>query len=167
MLTAQRRGSIEMMRWDQVDLERRLWSIPAFSMKSGRAHDVPLSDPAIAELKQMPRLGGPYVFGIRSDGLNPYAGASNGMEGLRVQLYGKEWCQSGQGDWRTHDLRRTAVTLAQREGCSIEEIRALTQHRTPGVIGVYARHAYADEKRQVVDKIATRIAPVLASLSPV
>lgn len=164
LLTAQRRGSIEVMRWNEVDFTRKLWSIPASNMKSGRAHDVPLSDLALAELRGMPELGGPYVFGVGSDGTRPFAGASNGMEGLRVQLYGKEWRASGQGDWRVHDLRRTAVTLAQREGCSIEEIRALTQHRTPGVIGVYARHAYADEKRKVVDKIACCVTAVLSKL---
>lgn len=162
VLTAQRRGSIEAMRWDQLDLENRLWCIPASSMKSGRPHDVPLSDLAMAELERMPKLRGSYVFGVGSDGQKPYGGASNGMEGLRVQLYGKEWRQTGQGDWRTHDLRRTAVTLAQREGCSIEEIRALTQHRTPGVIGVYARHAYSSEKRVVVDKIEAQIRRVLS-----
>jgi integrase len=85
------------------------------------------------------------------------------MDGLRSQLYSKYWCETGQGDWCTHDLRRTAVTLAQREGCSIEEIRALTQHRIPGVIGVYARHAYTHEKQKVVDRIGDRVAGILSS----
>jgi len=161
LLTAQRRGSIEQMRRDQIDLAARIWSIPASGMKSGRAHDVPLSDRAIAELRAIPPLAGPYVFGVGSDGWKRYAGASNGMDGLRTQLYGKDWRETGQGDWRTHDLRRTAVTLAQRLGCSIEEIRALTQHRIPGVIGVYARHAYTEEKRRVVDRIAGQVAGML------
>ncbi len=161
LLTAQRRGSIGQMRRDQIDFAARLWSIPAAGMKSGRAHDVPLSDLAIAELSAIPALSGPYVFGVGSDGWKPYGGASNGMDGLRTQLYGKDWRETGQGDWRTHDLRRTAVTLAQREGCSIEEIRALTQHRIPGVIGVYARHAYTQEKREVVNAIARRVLLIL------
>jgi hypothetical protein len=54
-------------------------------------------------------------------------------------------------------LRRTTVTLAQREGCSIEEIRAPTQHRIPGVIGLYALHAYTQEKWKVVNAIAQRV----------
>ncbi|MEZ6030752.1 MAG: integrase family protein [Hyphomonadaceae bacterium] len=161
LLTAQRRGSIEQMRRDQIDFAARIWSIPATGMKSGRAHDVPLSDLAIVEINAIPPLAGPYVFGIGSDGWKPYAGASNGMDGLRIQLYGKDWRGTGQGDWRTHDLRRTAVTLAQREGCSIEEIRALTQHRIPGVIGVYARHAYTHEKRKVVESLARRLTAIV------
>jgi integrase len=164
LLTAQRLGSVEAMRRDQIDTAAKLWSIPAASMKSGRPHDVPLSDLALAELAVMPPLAGPFVFGVGSAGWKSYAGASNGMDGLRKDLYGKDWRETGLGDWRTHDLRRTAVTLAQREGCSIEEIRALTQHRIPGVIGVYARHAYTEEKRKVVDSIAMRLSRIAAAV---
>jgi integrase len=64
-------------------------------------------------------------------------------------------------DWRLHDLRRTAVTLAQRGGAGIDEIKALTQHKVAGVIGVYARHGYESEKRQVVDLVEMQIANIL------
>ena len=39
--------------------------------------------------------------------------------------------------------------------------RALTQHKLPGVIGVYARHTYEDEKREVVAAIGRQIARVI------
>ena len=65
-------------------------------------------------------------------------------------------------DWRLHDLRRTAVTLAQRGGASIDEIRSLTQHKVPGVIGVYARHQYWDERRQVVTVIDSELSQILS-----
>lgn len=149
LLTAQRKASIEAMRWDAIDLDAGVWTIPAADMKSARLHTVPLSRMALGVLESRLRLAGPYVFGVGSDGAKPYAGASNGMEGLRRQL--------GDPDWRLHDLRRTAVTLAQRGGCSVEAIRALTQHKMAGVIGVYARHAYAQEKRAVVAAIAREV----------
>lgn len=153
LLTAQRRGSVEAMRWVDIDFDRLVWTIPASNMKSGKLHEVPLSELAIAEIQRMQRLNGPFIFGVGSNGARPYAGASNGMEGLRRQL--------GQPDWRIHDLRRTAVTLAQRGGAAIEEIRALTQHKTPGVIGVYARHAYAEEKRKVVEIINDKVSDIV------
>ena len=71
------------------------------------------------------------------------------MEGLRRAL--------GGSDWRLHDVRRTAVTLAQRQGCSLDAVRALTQHKSAGVIGVYARHAFEDEKRMVTEAIAEAV----------
>jgi hypothetical protein len=65
------------------------------------------------------------------------------------------------GDWRPHDLRRTAVTLAQRAGCPLDAIPALPQRKTAGVIGVSARHAHEDEKRLVVTAIADQVKRIL------
>ena len=155
LLTAQRRGSVEAMRWQDIDAARAIWTVPGPNMKSSRVHDVPLSNLAMGELTKLNRMAGPYVFGVGSQGEKPYGGASNGMEHLRRQL--------GSPDWRLHDLRRTAVTLAQRGGCAIEEIRALSQHKVPGLIGVYARHAYTDEKRRVAGVIASEIGRCLDS----
>ncbi len=153
LLTAQRKGSVEAMRWDDLDLDRAKWTIPGKDMKSGKLHVVPLSGTVIDLLDRWPRLKGPYVFGIRSDGNKPYAGSSNGMAGLRRAL--------GNPDWRLHDLRRTAVTLAQRHGCKTEDIKAVTQHKPSGVIGIYARHGFEDEKKVVVEAIADEIASAI------
>ena len=149
LLTAQRKRSLEAMRWDALDLEKATWTIPADDMKSGKLHVVPLSAPALAILRDWPRLSGPYVFGVGSDGRRPFEGSSKGMEGLRRQC--------GDADFRLHDLRRTAVTLAQRGGCGVDAIKALTQHKTTGVVGIYARHGYEDEKRAVVAAIAAEV----------
>lgn len=162
LLTAQRRGSIEALRWMDVDIPRRIWTVPAQSMKSGRLHEVPLSDLALDLLARLPRLGA-YVFGIGSGGARPYNGSSNGMDSLRRQILGADWREQGLAAWRLHDVRRTAVTIAQRGGAMVEEIRALTQHKTPGVIGVYARHSYADEKRRVVGIIEAQLRSILAA----
>ena len=50
ILTAARSGNARTVLWHDVDLERREWRIPASRMKSGVAHRVPLSDPAVAVL---------------------------------------------------------------------------------------------------------------------
>lgn len=36
------------MKWDEVDLAQKLWTIPAARMKSGRTHEVPLALEALA-----------------------------------------------------------------------------------------------------------------------
>lgn len=48
ILTAARSGEIRLGTWNEIDLENRLWTIPAERMKAGREHVVPLSDAAIA-----------------------------------------------------------------------------------------------------------------------
>jgi integrase len=47
ILTAARSGEIRLASWSEVDLDTKLWTIPAARMKAGRAHVVPLSQPAI------------------------------------------------------------------------------------------------------------------------
>lgn len=62
-LAAARSGEVRGMTWDEVDLEARLWVVPAIRMKMGKEHRVPLTDEAVAVLRALPRLeGSPYVF---------------------------------------------------------------------------------------------------------
>ncbi len=63
ILSAVRTGEALAARWEEIDLEGRVWTIPAERMKAKREHRVPLSDQAAALLKRLPSLGGsPYVF---------------------------------------------------------------------------------------------------------
>ncbi len=63
ILTATRSGEVRGAKWDEVDLEARVWSIPPERMKSGCEHRVPLSDDAVTLLRNLPRFeGSPYVF---------------------------------------------------------------------------------------------------------
>ncbi len=63
ILTAARSGEVRGATWDEIDIEKRLWTIPADRMKAGKEHVVPLSDAAVALLEATPRLkGSNYVF---------------------------------------------------------------------------------------------------------
>jgi integrase len=55
--TACRSGEVRGARWDEIDLSRMVWTIPATRMKAGNAHSVPLSSSALALLRQLPRKG--------------------------------------------------------------------------------------------------------------
>ena len=46
ILTAARSGEVRGMRWREVDLEQKLWTVPAGRMKSAKEHVVVLSDAA-------------------------------------------------------------------------------------------------------------------------
>jgi integrase len=51
------------MRWPEVDLEKKVWTVPAHRMKAGREHRVPLSERAVAILKPLPEIKtGDFVF---------------------------------------------------------------------------------------------------------
>jgi len=66
-LTAVRTGEARFARWGELDLAGRVWTIPGERMKGGREHRVPLSDRALAILRELPR-DGDAVFAGRSNG---------------------------------------------------------------------------------------------------
>ena len=52
VLTASRSGEARGARWDEIDLEARVWTVPGERMKSGVEHRVPLSHQAMAVLDE-------------------------------------------------------------------------------------------------------------------
>ena len=63
ILTAARSGEIRLATWDEIDLDAKLWTVPAERMKARKVHRVPLSDAAIELLKSLPRFeGSPFLF---------------------------------------------------------------------------------------------------------
>jgi integrase len=62
-LTGLRSKEVRGAVWEEFDLDKALWVIPAVRMKMGKEHRVPLSARAMALLKALPRLeGNPLVF---------------------------------------------------------------------------------------------------------
>ncbi len=57
-LTAARSGEVRGAAWDEIDLDKALWIIPAHRMKMQREHRVPLTAEAVDLLKALPRLDG-------------------------------------------------------------------------------------------------------------
>ena len=63
ILTAARSGEILAMRWSEIDLDKKLWTVPAGRMKAGREHRVPLSARAVTILRKLEKLKtGEFVF---------------------------------------------------------------------------------------------------------
>jgi integrase len=62
VLTASRTGEVRFANWSEVDLAAGIWTIPAGRMKAGKEHRVPLSESALARLRELPRDGSDIVF---------------------------------------------------------------------------------------------------------
>jgi integrase len=58
ILTAARTSEVLKARWDEIDLKRAIWTIPAARMKAGREHRVPLGRRAVEILKRAQALAG-------------------------------------------------------------------------------------------------------------
>jgi integrase len=158
ILTGQRREEVAAMRWSELDFDKCLWRIGAERTKNGRAHDVPLSDAAIALLTAHGRRDGrDLVFGSREGPFQGWGSAKNALdERIRGELGEKpEW-----KPWRLHDLRRTAATRMADLAVQPHVVEAVLNHISgykAGVAGVYNRASYAAEKRHALDLWAAHV----------
>jgi len=72
VLTAARSMEVRAATWGEIDLQARVWTIPAERMKAGREHRVPLSDAAVAVLAQaqaLRRVSTDLIFPGARDGV--------------------------------------------------------------------------------------------------
>jgi integrase len=147
ILTGQRRDEVRCMVWDEVDLERAIWTLPASRNKGKRDHEIPLSPAMLALLGDQPRPGRP-VF--TTDGARPYAGTKRLKEILDRE--------SGVHDWVFHDCRRTASTGMAALHISQDVIERVLGHAKESLAETYNRHGYLAEKRRALDAWAERVA---------
>jgi integrase len=147
LLTAQRsRQEIGGMRWSEIDIENRVWEIPAKRSKNGKAHTVHLSELALRELARLARVGDRVFSGMTS------------FSRAKARLDEK----MGVGDWVTHDLRRTATTLmAEKIKVAPHVADKILNHTSGtirGVAAIYNRSAYLDERREALEKLGDYVA---------
>src|SRR5262249_10617481 len=57
ILTAARTGEVLGARWSEIDLEQRVWTVPAVRIKTGKEHRVPLSHQCVELLCALPHEG--------------------------------------------------------------------------------------------------------------
>lgn len=95
ILTACRSGEVRGATWNEIDMEAKLWTIPAERMKAGRQHCVPLSAAAMSLLASITRSSA-FVFPGR-DCATPLSDMS-----LTAVLR-----RMGRGDITVHGFRST------------------------------------------------------------
>jgi integrase len=150
ILTGQRRGEITGVTWSELDLEGGIWTLPRERTKNGRRHEIPLSRQAAAILETAPRISDIYVF---SNSGTPFASHDKGKARL------DERCRTPT-PWRLHDLRRTTASGLARLGVSLVVIEKVLNHTSgsfAGIVGVYQRHEYANEKRAALQQWADHV----------
>ena len=139
-LTGCRREEIAAMSWNEVDIERRLFNLPAARSKTKVGRTIPLCDQAIHILERRPRLPeGQYVFGDATLGRSSFSGFSKAWSGFRKEAELPD-------NLRMHDLRRIFSTYADEHlEASIPVIEAFLGHLSgtrSGIVSVYNRANY-------------------------
>jgi integrase len=158
-LTGQRRDEVARMSWDELDLERRVWALPAGRTKNDKPHVVQLSVPARAVISAQPRLGR-LVFS--RSGVTPIGDFSSQKRRL------DDLC--GVSHWRLHDLRRTMVSGMAGLGVAPHVADKILNHvggTISGVAAVYQRHEFLKERRDALERWAAHVEGLLREGEPV
>jgi integrase len=87
ILTAARTGEVIGAQWSEIDLDQKLWTVPAGRMKAQREHRVPLSTDAVDLLRDLyTERGNNFLF----IGPKPGAGLSNAAMASVLRRLGRD-----------------------------------------------------------------------------
>lgn len=132
-------------RWSDIDMERRIWNIPAERMKKRRPHAIPLSDQALALLTTMHRYSGNRDYVFPAD-RNPRNHTNSQTANMALKRMGfKDRLVS-------HGLRSIASTVLNEEGWDRELIEVALAHvDRDEVRSAYNRANYLERRRPMME----------------
>ncbi len=146
LLTLVRKSELLNARWEDVDLEKTEWHIPAENSKTGKPHIVYLSSQAVDLFRELRHLsaGSELVLPCRSSLTKPFS--DNALN----KAFGEAVRDRDISYFTIHDLRRTASTLLHEAGFNSDWIEKSLAHEQKGVRGIYNRAEYADQRRNML-----------------
>lgn len=169
-----RKAELVCARWDEFDLDKKLWHLPSGRSKTGAPITIPLPDQVIQWLYELQYrgFGSEYVFpNRRSSKRYPHISLDT-LNHAIAKLCGKKVDSKkknlpnlmeaeGVEEFAPHDLRRTCRSLMASIGVPGHVAERCLNHKLKGVEGIYDRYDYLDERKDAHEKIADLIAPLV------
>ncbi|MEN4683836.1 integrase domain-containing protein [Pantoea agglomerans] len=144
LLTLVRPSEASGTRWTEIDLDAKLWTIPAERMKGKREHIVPLSPQALDILEVMKPVSGhrEHVFPSRNDPKQPMNSQTANAALKRIGYGGK---------LVAHGLRSIASTTLNEEGFNGDVIESALAHTDKNEVRkAYNRSTYLNQRRELM-----------------
>lgn len=157
MLTGIRTQELRFARWQDIDLEKRLWEIPPEVMKMKRPHIVPLSEQVVELFQSLKPITGmyPLVFIGRNDRTKPISKESVNQV---IELLGYKGRLTG------HGFRHTMSTILHEQGFNSAWIETQLAHVDKNAIrGTYNHAHYLEGRREMMQWYADHIDKLLSS----
>ncbi|QDH12996.1 DUF4102 domain-containing protein [Formicincola oecophyllae] len=144
-LTCVRSGEARRARWEEIDLEAKVWTIPPERMKvkNGQPHRVPLSTPAVALLEMLWRFSDkkglvfPSVTGRALSDVAASKAAKAAAGDERATVHGlrstfRDWATETGKDWQASEMClahnvRSAVEAAYSRTDQLEKRRTILE----------------------------------------
>jgi integrase len=170
LLTGQRKSEVSDARWREFDLDAALWTVPPERFKSNATHLVPLTEPVLALLRELPRFQrGDHLFST-TFGVKPVDGFSKTKERLDRLMLDELRAVHGEAavlpPFVLHDLRRSTRTRlsALRVPDTVAEM--IIGHGRKGIQRVYDQHKFVDEMREALALWTSRLRDIVEPAPP-
>ncbi len=152
ILTAARTGEVIGAKWDEVDLDKAIWTIPASRMKAGKEHRVPLSARAVEILKSTQGLRKEWLFPATKGGKISGMAMTMLLRRMKVDVTVHGF-RSGFRDWS-----------AECTGYAHEVAEMALAHTIENKVErAYRRGDLFDKRRRLMDDWATYCATIPAA----
>jgi integrase len=145
ILTAARTSEALGAKWSEVDLDARVWTIPAERMKAGREHRVPLSDRAIEIIRSMiARKQNDYIF---------YGDSRATLSNMSLLMLLR---RMGRNDITTHGFRSTFRDWVEEQTDTPRAVAEMALSHAVGnaVEAAYRRGDLIEKRRVLMSKWA-------------
>lgn len=145
LLTLVRPAEAAGTMWCEIDMDKRLWTIPAERMKMKREHQVPLSPQAMSVLEQLKPLSedSPFVFPGRVKRSQPMHSETDNKALWRMG-YG--------GELVSHGFRALGSTTLNEAKFPPDVVEAILAHvDTNPTRAAYNRAVYMEQRVEVMD----------------
>lgn len=166
-----RKGELIAAKWSEFDFDKLVWSLPKDRTKTSSGIKIPIADqlvPYFDELRVRGSLS-EYLFPSRriskrrdyisDDTLNHALSKLFGIQyGKRKKASVNLLGDAGIEHFVVHDLRRTCRTLLAENGIAPHIAERCLNHKLKGVVGIYDRADYFNERRQALEQLADLVA---------
>ena len=143
ILTAARTSEVIRATWPEIDLEQRLWVVPAHRMKAGREHRVPLSEAALAVLR-------PFAQARMGEHVFPGNQSARPLSQMAMLMLLR---RMGRGGLTVHGFRSAFSDWCAERTAFPAEVREMALAHMVGdkVEAAYRRGDLFDKRRQLAE----------------
>ena len=146
ILTGARKGEAVNAKWNDVDFDHALWTVPI--SKSGKPRYIPLSKAALNVIEKSQGNNSDYIFPSPKSGDKPFKDFYWTWDKIRKK--------AGISDVRIHDLRHNFASILVNHGRSLYEVQKLLGHANISTTQRYA-HLSQDTLKEATEIVSLSI----------
>lgn len=145
LLTGCRRSEVLNSRWEDIDLNHKVFTIPL--SKSGQSRTIPISPSLEQLILTIPKTSKVYLFPSKTNKNKPINSIFRHWDKIRIK--------ANLPNVRIHDLRHTTASILVNKGVSLYQVQQLLGHSSPKMTQRYAHlsNTALHEAVSVVDDV--------------